>query len=64
MKTNNKSREDSFQELVKLTKTRFKPRPGFRSMGDVLSDNDATIISFGVQAAVNPPKESKDNAPR
>jgi hypothetical protein len=64
MKTNNKAREESYQRLVKIADTMFKPDPTFRSMGDVLSDNNAAIISFGVQAAVNPPKESKDNAPR
>ena len=64
MKTDNKAREESYQRMVNWIDTTFKPDPTFRSMGDVLSDNDAAIISFGVQAAVNPPKEPKDNAPR
>jgi hypothetical protein len=38
MKSENESREESYQEMVKLLEASLKPDPSFRSLGDLLSD--------------------------
>ena len=51
MNPDQKSRDESFRELKELAEQRFKPNPGFRSLGDELSGHDAAMISVGVKVA-------------
>ena len=54
MNHDQKSREDSFRKLKELAEQRFKPNPGFRSLGGELSGHDAAMISVGVKVATTP----------
>ena len=60
MKPDQKTLDESFRRLKEIAATRFKPNPGFRSLGDDLSGHEAAMITFGVKAAAEKgPKAEK-----
>jgi hypothetical protein len=62
MKSENESREESYQETVKLLEASLKPDPSFRSLGDLLSDG-AFMIPLAPRAGSLPRSSPGDPCP-
>jgi hypothetical protein len=51
MKPDQKTLDESYRKWRELEAVRFKPKPGFRSIGDDLSGHEGAMITFGMKAA-------------